>query len=258
MPFINKVTVRGTTYYLENLTDGSNIVRLPKGISADDYFVTENTLGKFTVSEKELEDFKTEISTDFNDFKTESSAQLEEFQTGVSNDMDQFQADINNELTDFKAEVDKLVKYELPIATDSVLGGVKAAAKDDTMTREVGVDVDGKLWVATDIDASKEYTDSKAYSVEIVDVLPAIEDAEDRTFYLIPKASGNGYEKYWKITKTTVDDEGNEIPLLKLFLSCQLREKLMLTTSCMTVLCVYITSGLAATGAWLPVLSLKS
>ena len=30
MPFINKVTVRGTTYYLENLTDGSNIVRLPR------------------------------------------------------------------------------------------------------------------------------------------------------------------------------------------------------------------------------------
>lgn len=211
MPFINKVTVRGTTYYLENLTDGSNIVRLPKGIAADDYFVTQNTLGQFTVSEKELEDFKTEITDDFNDFKTNSSAQLEEFKGQVSDNMDAFQKDINEDLTEFKAEVNKLVRYELPVATDSVLGGVKAAAKDDAMTREVGVDADGKLWVATDIDAAKEYTDSKAYSVEIVDVLPAVEDAEDRTFYLIPKASGKGYEKYWKVTHTTADEEGNEV-----------------------------------------------
>jgi hypothetical protein len=63
----------------------------------------------------------------------------------------------------------------------------------------------------SDLEESKEYTDSKAYSVEIVDVLPAVEEAEDRTFYLIPKSSGRGYEKYWKITKTTTDEEGNEI-----------------------------------------------
>jgi hypothetical protein len=73
------------------------------------------------------------------------------------------------------------------------------------MTYEVGVDSEGKLWVVSDLEESKEYTDSKAYSVEIVDVLPAVEEAEDRTFYLIPKTSGRGYEKYWKI----IDDEGN-------------------------------------------------
>lgn len=205
MPFINKVTVRGTTYYLENLTDGSNIVRLPKGISANDYFVTENTLGKFTVSEKELEDFKTEITGKFDDFKTESDTKFNEFDTEISVEINTFKADINKNLTDFKAEVDKLVKYELPVATNDVLGGVKAATKDDTMTREVGVSADGKLWVSTDIEAAQEYTDSLAYHVEIVDELPAVEDAEDRTFYLVPKASGKGYEKYWKIT----DDEGN-------------------------------------------------
>lgn len=216
MPFINKVTVRGTTYYLENLTDGSNIVRLPKGIAADDEFVTRNTLGQFTVSEQELEDFKNEITGDFNTFKTESSDQLTWFQTEISGEIKTFKTDIIDDLNDFKTEVDKLVRYELPVATDSVLGGVKAATKDDTMTREVGVDTDGKLWVATDIDAAKEYTDSKAYSVEIVDALPAVEDAEDRTFYLIPKASGNGYEKYWKITNITADEEGNEIVESKL------------------------------------------
>ena len=208
MPFINKVTVRGTTYFLENLTDGSNIAKLPtaaQGLKANDILVTEGTLGKFTVTPGQLEDFKNEVETNFSDLEQEFSGKFETLESGISEDMTQFQKNITDDIGDFKAEVDKLVRYELPIATDSILGGVKAAIKDEAMTREVGVDADGKLWVATDIDAAKEYTDSKAYSVEIVDVLPTVEDAEDRTFYLIPKTSGNGYEKYWKIT----DADGN-------------------------------------------------
>ena len=43
MAYINKVTVRGRTYNLENLTDGTHIVRLPT-LSGDDVFVTEKTL----------------------------------------------------------------------------------------------------------------------------------------------------------------------------------------------------------------------
>ena len=64
MPFINKVTVRGTTYYLENLTDGSNIAKLPtsaQGLKANDTLVTEGTLGKFTVTPSQLEEFKTQV-----------------------------------------------------------------------------------------------------------------------------------------------------------------------------------------------------
>ena len=38
--------------------------------------------------------------------------------------------------------------YELPVATSSVLGGVKPAAKTESMTQEVGVDSSGKLYVA--------------------------------------------------------------------------------------------------------------
>ena len=45
MPFINKVTVRGKQYNLENLTDGTHIVRLPT-LSGDDIFVTESSLNK--------------------------------------------------------------------------------------------------------------------------------------------------------------------------------------------------------------------
>lgn len=45
MPFINKVTVRGKTYYLENLTDGTHVVKLPT-LNGDDVFVTEKTLSQ--------------------------------------------------------------------------------------------------------------------------------------------------------------------------------------------------------------------
>ena len=208
MPFINKVTVRETTYYLENLTDGSNIAKLPtsaQGLRANDVIVTEGTLGKFTVTPSQLEEFKTQVETNFSGLEQDFSGKFDTLETDLTDQMNTFQTGINEDLTEFKAEVDKLVRYELPVATDSVLGGVKAAVKDDTMTREIGVDESGKLWVATDIDTAKEYTDSKAYSIEIVDALPSVEEAKDRTFYLIPKASGNGYEKYWKIT----DGEGN-------------------------------------------------
>ena len=208
MSFINKVTVRGTTYYLENLTNGSDIAKLPtpaQGLKANDTLVTEGTLGQFTVTPAQFKELKDNVDNQFNILTEDFSGKFNTLETDLTGQMNTFQRDITSDINEFKAEVDKLVRYELPIATDSVLGGVKAVVKDDAMTREVGVDIDGKLWVATDIDAAKEYTDSKAYSVEIVDVLPTVEDAVDRTFYLIPKASGNGYEKYWKIT----DGDGN-------------------------------------------------
>ena len=208
MPFINKVTVRGTTYYLENLTDGSNIAKLPtaaQGLRATDTIVTEGTLGKFTVTPSQLEEFKTQVETNFSDLEQDFSGKFNTLETDLTGQMNTFQTNINEDLTEFKAEVDKLVRYELPVATADTLGGVQPIAKTDDMTYEVGVDAEGKLWVVSDLEESKEYTNSLAYSVEIVDVLPTIEDAEERTFYLIPKASGKGYEKYWKIT----DADGN-------------------------------------------------
>ena len=208
MPFINKVTVRGTTYYLENLTDGSNIAKLPtaaQGLRATDTIVTEGTLGKFTVTPSQLEEFKTQVETNFSGLEQDFSGKFNTLETDLTGQMNTFQTNINEDLTEFKAEVDKLVRYELPVATADTLGGVQPIAKTDDMTYEVGVDAEGKLWVVSDLEESKEYTNSLAYSVEIVDVLPTIEDAEERTFYLIPKASGKGYEKYWKIT----DADGN-------------------------------------------------
>lgn len=57
---------------------------------------------------------------------------------------------------------------------------------------------------------SRNYTqallaDYKAFTIEIVDELPTAGNAQ--TFYLVPKDSGDGYDKYWYITDTS----GNSI-----------------------------------------------
>lgn len=208
MAFINKVTVRGTTYYLENLTNGSDIAKLPtaaQGLKPNDVLVTEGTLGKFTVTPGQLEDFKTNVNDQFNTLTEDFSGKFNTLETDLTGEMNAFQTDINADLTEFKAEVDKLVRYELPIATADTLGGVQPVNKTDDMTYQVGVDSNGQLWVVSDLAESKAYTDEHSYSVEIVEELPAAEEAQERTFYLIPKTSGKGYEKYWKIT----DSEGN-------------------------------------------------
>lgn len=208
MPFINKVTVRGTTYYLENLTNGSDIAKLPtaaQGLKANDVLVTEGTLGNFTVTPAQFEELKTNVDSQFSALTEDFSGKFNTLETDLTGQMNAFQTDINTDLTEFKAEVDKLVRYELPIATADTLGGVKPVTKTEDMIYPIGVDAEGKLWVTSDLEESKQYTDEHSYSIEIVDELPSVEDAKDRTFYLIPKASGRGYEKYWKIT----DGEGN-------------------------------------------------
>lgn len=45
--------------------------------------------------------------------------------------------------------------------------------------------------------------DYKAFTVTIVDELPIV--GESQTFYLVPKDSGNGYDKYWYITDSNGD-----------------------------------------------------
>lgn len=55
------------------------------------------------------------------------------------------------------------------------------------------------------VELSKTYAqallaDYKAFTIKIVDELPAA--GESQTFYLIPKESGDGYDKYWYITNS--------------------------------------------------------
>ena len=124
MPFINKVTVRGTTYYLENLTDGSNIAKLPtasQGLRANDVLVTEGTLGNFTVTPAQFEELKTNVNDQFNTLTEDFSGKFNTLETDLTGQMNTFQTDINKDLNEFKAEVDKLVRYELPVASADTL-----------------------------------------------------------------------------------------------------------------------------------------
>ena len=56
------------------------------------------------------------------------------------------QSDAGEVLVIISAASVELAPYTLPVATETVLGGVKAIPKTDEMTESVGVDADGKLW----------------------------------------------------------------------------------------------------------------
>lgn len=59
--------------------------------------------------------------------------------------------------------------YELPVADDATLGGVRAIKKTDEMTQAVGIDEEGYLWVnVPDVTyfVTREYVDAKTETVE--------------------------------------------------------------------------------------------
>lgn len=205
MAFINKVTVRGKTYNLENLTDGTHVVKLPT-LNGDDVFVTEKTLsqgikvssltnGTYTVSLPSLTQNDTFVvqskQNQINNNKVDKVSGK-----GLS----------TNDYTDAdKNKLSKLENYELPIAATNTLGGVKVAQKTEDMTQEIGADANGRLYTKSAEDVVNTALENfHSYNIEVVDELPDV--GEDYTFYLVPKASGNGYEKYWWIT----DNDGNQ------------------------------------------------
>lgn len=199
MPFINKVTVRGKKYNLENLTDGTHVVKLPT-LNDDDVFVTEKTLsqgikvssltnGTYTVSLPSLTQNDTFVvqskQNQINNNKVDKVSGK-----GLS----------TNDYTDAdKNKLSKLENYELPIAATNTLGGVKVAQKTEDMTQEIGADANGRLYTKSPkADIDEALANFNSYSIEVVDELP--ETGKEYTFYLVPKASENGYKKYWWIT----------------------------------------------------------
>lgn len=62
----------------------------------------------------------------------------------------------------------------------------------------------GAIQIANDY-AQALLAEYEAFTIKIVSTLPAV--GEDRTFYLIPKESGNGYDKYWYITNDVGDKQ---------------------------------------------------
>ena len=205
MPFINKVTVRGKQYNLENLTDGTHVVRLPT-LSGDDVFVTESSLNKeIKVSSLTNGNYTVSLPTlTQNDMFVVKSKQDQINNNKV--DKVSGKGLSTNDYTDAdKNKLNNLENYTLPVASENILGGVKAIPKADNMDQEIGIGTDGKLYTKSpksDIDAA--LADFHSFNIEVVDELP--EEGENYTFYLVPKASGNGYEKYWWIT----DNEGNQ------------------------------------------------
>ena len=213
MAFINKVTVRGKTYNLENLTDGQHVVKLPT-LSDDDVFVTVNTIGdnisvssltngRYTVNLPVLTQNDTFVVKSKQDIVNNSKVDKVEGKGLSTNDY------TNEEKTKLSGIEEGANKYTLPVANSGTLGGVQPVDKTTDMTQEVGVGANGRLYTASSLQEAKDYTDEaiagfNSYSIEVVDALP--ESGQEYTFYLVPKESGNGYNKYWWIT----DKEGNQ------------------------------------------------
>jgi hypothetical protein len=205
MPFINKVTVRGKTYNLENLTDGTHVVKLPT-LNGDDVFVTEKTLSQgIKVSSLTNGTYTVGLPTLTKNDTLVVQSELNQID---NNKVDKVSGKglSTNDYTDAdKNKLSKLENYELPVAATNTLGGVKVAQKTEDMTQEIGADANGRLYTKSAKDVVNTALENfHSYNIEVVDGLPDV--GEDYTFYLVPKASGNGYEKYWWIT----DNDGNQ------------------------------------------------
>lgn len=205
MPFINKVTVRGKTYNLENLTDGTHVVKLPT-LNGDDVFVTEKTLSQgIKVSSLTNGTYTVGLPTLT---KNDTLVVQSELNQIYNNKVDKVSGKglSTNDYTDAdKNKLSKLENYELPVAATNTLGGVKVAQKTEDMTQEIGADANGRLYTKSAEDVVNTALENfHSFNIDVVDQLP--DAGEDYTFYLVPKASGNGYEKYWWIT----DNDGNQ------------------------------------------------
>lgn len=214
MAYINKVTVRGRTYNLENLTDGTHIVRLPT-LSGDDVFVTEKTL-QTGVKASELTDGTHTVSLPKNLTKDDTFV-LQSAQDKVNNtkvdkvngkglSTNDYTTTEKNKLSGIE---DGANKYTHPIYNARVSGLYKITVDRTGHVSDVSEvtkdDITG-LGITDGTDAvtqANAYTDKaiseyEPYSIEVVNTLP--ESGEDRTFYLVPNESKTGYTKYWWIT----------------------------------------------------------
>lgn len=214
MAYINKVTVRGRTYNLENLTDGTHIVRLPT-LSGDDVFVTEKTL-QTGVKASELTDGTHTVSLPKNLTKDDTFV-LQSAQDKVNNtkvdkvngkglSTNDYTTTEKNKLSGIE---DGANKYTHPIYNARVSGLYKITVDSTGHVSDVSEvtkdDITG-LGITDGTDAvtqANAYTDKaiseyEPYSIEVVDTLP--ESGENRTFYLVPNESKTGYTKYWWIT----------------------------------------------------------
>lgn len=81
--------------------------------------------------------------------------------------------------------------YTLPIASPTVLGGVKPIAKTDAMTQNVGVDAEGALWTAAEGGAYKILVNQTLEEAAAVNI-PMTEEAAKCNEYIIHIVSPAG------------------------------------------------------------------
>lgn len=214
MAYINKVTVRGRTYNLENLTDGTHIVRLPT-LSGDDVFVTEKTL-QTGVKASELTDGTHTVSLPKNLTKDDTFV-LQSTQDKVNNtkvdkvngkglSTNDYTTIEKNKLSGIEDGANKYIHpiynarvsglYKITVDRTGHVSDVSEVTKDDITGLGItdGTDAVTQANAYTD----KAISEYEPYSIEVVNTLP--ESGEDRTFYLVPNESKTGYTKYWWIT----------------------------------------------------------
>lgn len=214
MAYINKVTVRGRTYNLENLTDGTHIVRLPT-LSGDDVFVTEKTL-QTGVKASELTDGTHTVSLPKNLTKDDTFV-LQSAQDKVNNtkvdkvngkglSTNDYTTPEKNKLSGIEDGANKYIHpiynarvsglYKITVDSTGHVSDVSEVTKDDI----TGLGITDGTDAVTQANAytNKTISEYEPYSIEVVDTLP--ESGEDRTFYLVPNESKTGYTKYWWIT----------------------------------------------------------
>lgn len=214
MAYINKVTVRGRTYNLENLTDGTHIVRLPT-LSGDDVFVTEKTL-QTDVKASELTDGTHTVSLPKNLTKDDTFV-LQSTQDKVNNtkvdkvngkglSTNDYTTTEKNKLSGIEDGANKYIHpiynarvsglYKITVDRTGHVSDISEVTKDDITGLGItdGTDAVTQANAYTD----KAISEYEPYSIEVVNTLP--ESGEDRTFYLVPNESKTGYTKYWWIT----------------------------------------------------------
>lgn len=110
--------------------------------------------------------------------------------------------------------------YTLPVATSSKLGGVKPVAKTSVMTQDVGVDANGKLYVAIPSVAPDEYVLPMASSANLGGVkadsaqstdTQAVRIGTDGKLYTAPGSGGSSGDSPVKLIAN--NDSTNKKPL---------------------------------------------
>lgn len=125
--------------------------------------------------------------------KTENNAKYTKPSTGIP------KSDLESSVQTSLSKADSALQ-SIPIATPSVVGGVKPVTKTSEMTQEVGVDSNGALWTKEASEGTTVVANPTATGTQDLNSLQV-----GGTVYNIPQSSGG-------ITQSTVIERPEELP----------------------------------------------